>query len=162
LARRVFFSFHYERDIWRANVVRNSWVTQDREAAGFWDASLWEEAKKKGDDALKKLISDGLIGTSVTVVLIGAETYDRKWVKHEIIESYKRNNGLLGVYINQIEDQDGKTDQAGPNPFDSIYIERGGRKVYFSELYYTYYWFGDNGYKNMGSWIEEAATVAGR
>ena len=47
MARRVFFSFHYERDIWRANVVRNSWVTQDREAAGFWDASLWEEAKKK-------------------------------------------------------------------------------------------------------------------
>ncbi len=47
MARRVFFSFHYERDIWHANVVRNSWITQDREAAVFWDASLWEEAKKK-------------------------------------------------------------------------------------------------------------------
>ena len=48
MARRVFFSFHYERDIWRVNVVRNSWLTKGREAAGFWDASLWEEAKKKG------------------------------------------------------------------------------------------------------------------
>ena len=38
MARRVFFSFHYERDHWRANVVRNSWVTKDRESAGFFDA----------------------------------------------------------------------------------------------------------------------------
>ena len=57
MARRVFFSFHYERDIWRANQVRNSWVTQpDRESAGFFDASLWEEAKRKGDAAIKKMI----------------------------------------------------------------------------------------------------------
>jgi MTH538 TIR-like domain (DUF1863) len=47
MARRVFFSFHYERDIWRASIVRNSWVTKpDRQAAGFFDASIWEEAKK--------------------------------------------------------------------------------------------------------------------
>ena len=162
MARRVFFSFHYDRDIWRANVVRKSWVTQDRKAAGFWDASLWEEAKKKGDDAIKKLINDGLIGTSVTVVLIGAETYDRKWVKYEILESHKRNNGLLGIYINQIKDQDEKTDKAGPNPFKSIYIEQDGKKVYFSELYPTYYWFTGDGYKNIGSWIEKAAMAAGR
>jgi hypothetical protein len=28
MARRVFFSFHYERDAQRASVVRNSWVTK--------------------------------------------------------------------------------------------------------------------------------------
>jgi len=28
MARRVFFSFHHERDVWRANVVRHSWVTK--------------------------------------------------------------------------------------------------------------------------------------
>lgn len=26
MVRRVFFSFHYERDIWRANVVRYSFA----------------------------------------------------------------------------------------------------------------------------------------
>ena len=35
MPRRTFFCFHYEKDISRCNVVRNSWVTQDREAAGF-------------------------------------------------------------------------------------------------------------------------------
>lgn len=55
MARRVFFSFHYERDAWRAAQVRNSWVTQpDREAAGFWDAVAWEEVKKKGEEAVKR------------------------------------------------------------------------------------------------------------
>lgn len=39
MARRVFFSFHYERDIFQANVVPNSWRTGDREAAGSFDAS---------------------------------------------------------------------------------------------------------------------------
>lgn len=163
MARRVFFSFHYERDIWRANVVRNSWVTQpDREAAGFWDASLWEEAKKKGDEAIQSMIDEGLKGTSVTVVLIGAETWDRRWVKYEIQKSHERGNGLLGIYIHQIANQDGETDNQGKNPFESFYIERNGRRVYFSELYSTYYWFKDHGYDNLGAWVEAAAKVAGR
>ena len=162
MARRVFFSFHYERDIWRANVVRNSWVTQDREAAGFWDASLWEEAKKKNDDAIKRMIDKGLEGTSVTVVLIGKETSDRKWVKYEIKESYKKGNGLLGVYIHNIKGKDGYTDTKGDNPFDYIYIERADKKVYFSKMYPTYDWVNDDGYNNFGDWVEKAAKKAGR
>jgi hypothetical protein len=43
MARRVFFSFHYERDIWRANVVRKSWVVAGSREAEFIDASLWEK-----------------------------------------------------------------------------------------------------------------------
>ena len=162
MARRVFFSFHYERDIWRANVVRNSWATQDREAAGFWDASLWEEAKKRGDEAIERMIKDGLKSTSVTVVLIGVETSNRKWVRYEIKESYNQGNGLFGVYVHKIKDRDGKTDLEGENPFDYIYIEKDGEKVYFSELYPTYRWFSDDGYRNFGTWVEKAAKDAGR
>lgn len=47
MAKRTFFSFHYQRDIWRVNVVRNSGVVIGSSAAGFHDASLWEEAEKK-------------------------------------------------------------------------------------------------------------------
>jgi hypothetical protein len=50
----------------------DSWVTKDRESAGFWDAAAWEEVKKKGNDAIEKWIDDQLKGTSVTVVLIGS------------------------------------------------------------------------------------------
>jgi hypothetical protein len=35
-------------------VVRNSWVTKDREDAGFWDAAAWESAKKNTDAEIEK------------------------------------------------------------------------------------------------------------
>src|ERR1700674_4420790 len=116
MARKVFFSFRHERDIWRTNVVRNSGVVEGCAAAGFHDASLWEEAKKKGDADVKKLIDRGLIGTSVTVVLIGAETSTRKFVDYEIGQSIARGNGLLGIKISLIRDKDGKTDVQGAVP----------------------------------------------
>ena len=43
-----FFSFHYERDAWRAGQVRNSWV--ERKTArvrAFWDAATWEEVQEE-------------------------------------------------------------------------------------------------------------------
>ena len=71
MARRAFFSFHHSGDVWRAGQVRNSWVTQDRESAGFWDAAAWEEVQKKDKATVEKWIDEQMKGTSVTVVLIG-------------------------------------------------------------------------------------------
>lgn len=162
MARRVFFSFHYERDIWRANVVRKSWITQDREAAGFWDSSLWERAKKEGDAAIKRIIDNGMKGTSVTAVLIGAETSNRKWVKYEVKESHKQGKGVLGVYIHNIKDADRNTDEKGSNSFGQIDVDADGKPVYFWQLYPTYDYIDDNGYGNFGTWVEKAAEKAGR
>jgi hypothetical protein len=138
--RNVFFSFHYQRDIWRANVVRNSDVVIGESAAGFRDASLWEEAKKKGDKAIKALIDEGLKGTSVTVVLIGAETSNRTYVTYEIEKSIERGNGLLGLRIHNIKDQNGNTDFMGAVP---------------SKLsgYPTYSWTNST---DFAKWVEDA------
>jgi hypothetical protein len=133
MARRVFFSFHYERDVWRATVVRNSWVTKGNYIeAGFIDSAEFEKIKKQGDQAIKKWIDEQLEGTSVTVVLIGAETYLRKWVRYEIIKSFDKRNGLLGVYIHNIKDGKGKIDLKGPNPFEyvGIFIDKNGDGFY--------------------------------
>ena len=46
MARRVFFSFHYA-DIMNANIVRNSGQFKPNSETGFYDKSLWEEAKPK-------------------------------------------------------------------------------------------------------------------
>lgn len=162
MARRVFFSFHFERDVWRAGQVRNSWVTKDRESAGFWDAAAWEEVKKKSDDEIEKWIANQLIGTSVTVVLIGAETSTRKYVGYEIKQSYNKGNGILGIYIHNIKDSNGKTDTAGPNPLDNWYVEKDGVKTYFSSMYPTYDWVLNDGYHNLGKWVEDAASKAGK
>jgi hypothetical protein len=104
MARRVFFSFHYQNDIFRVNIVRKSGVVLGNSAAGFQDASLWEKTKKQGTAAVKKLIDRGLEGTTVTCVLIGQKTANRRYVTYEIEQSVKRGNGLLGIHINGIKD----------------------------------------------------------
>jgi len=88
MAKRVFFSFHHD-DVksFRANVVRQHWVTKpNRDVAGFFDASIWEKAKKEGSTALKRMINSGLKNTSNTCVLIGTGTYKRPWVRYEIFK----------------------------------------------------------------------------
>ena len=144
--RRTFFSFEYS-DVTRAMVVRNSWVTQDRTARGFIDAAEFESLKRQGDDAVKRWIDGQLSNTSVTVVLVGAGTCSSKWVKYEIEASIARGNGLLGVDVSKIRDMAGRsTDRCGRIPSG----------------YPFYLWNNDDGYNNLGSWIEKAAKAAGR
>jgi hypothetical protein len=100
MARRVFFSFHFD-DSWRANQVRMANVVGGAEVAGFYDHSLYEE-KKRGGHAIRREILKQLDGTSVTVVLIGTRTAERPWVDFEIRESVKRDNGLVGIAIHHL------------------------------------------------------------
>ena len=147
MARRVFFSFKYKPDVSRAMVVRNSWVTQGREASGFIDAAAFESIKRQGDAVIRRWIDRQLNGTSVTVVLVGARTCTSRWVKYEIDQSIRKGNGLLGIDISKIKDLDGNT------------TKRCGQ---IPEGYSFHLWNKDNGYKNMGDWIEKAARDAGR
>jgi hypothetical protein len=105
MPRTVFFSFHYQRDIMRVQIVKNHYVTKGNyTAAGFFDGSLEEKAKKEGDDVVKRLINKGLNGCSVTCVLIGAETYTRRWVDYEIFKSVELGMGVFGIRIHKIPD----------------------------------------------------------
>ena len=128
-------------------IVKNSWVTQGKEAAGFIDATDFEEVKRKGDTAIKNWIDSQLQGTSVTVVLVGEKTCSSRWVKYEIEKSIEIGNGLLGIDVSKIKDLQGNTsDRCGKIP----------------NGYNFYLWNNDEGYKNMGDWIEKAAKDAGR
>lgn len=158
MARQTFFSFRYKADNWRAANIRNSWVTKDRKAAGFFDSAEWEEVKKKKDSDIEKWIDGQLNGTSVTVVLIGSDTAGKKWIDYEITASHKKGNGMLGIYIHKKKDKDGKTTTKGKNPFDKWNFKRGEEVV----EYPTYDWVDNDGYNNIGDWIEAAAKAAGR
>lgn len=119
--RRVFFSFHYQNDIWRVNQIRNSWRYQHenrRVAEGFFDGSIWERSKRTSDDSLKVLIREGIKNTSVTCVLAGSATFARRWVRYEIARSIVKGNGLLVVRVHNMKNQAGYVSQAGPNPLD--------------------------------------------
>lgn len=158
MARQTFFSFRYENDNWRAGIVRNSYVTQDRKAAGFFDSAEWEEVKKKKDSEIEKWIDEQLKGTSVTVVLIGSDTYGKKWINYEIKASHNKGNGMLGIYIHNLKNSKGETATKGKNPFEYYEFKSNGKVV----TYPVYDYIDDDGYKNMGDWIEAAAKLAGK
>lgn len=146
MAKRVFFSFHYQDVIdFRANVVRNHWVTKkDSEAAGFFDASIWEDAKKESDDALKRLINKELKNTSVTTVLTGTETHARKWVRYETFKSIERGNHVIAVHINKISCKKKLTKSLGPDPFKhlGLYFKDGkAHPIYRATLTGKWYYF---------------------
>jgi len=148
MARHVFFSFHYQRDIWRVNQIRNIPNIAGSAAAGFHDASLWEEAKKKGDAAIRNLIDEGLKGTSVTVVFIGAKTAGRKYINYEIEKSIERGNGIVGIQIHHLQDQNGETDSVGATPAKLTAAGAGVYKFVNKE--------------KLAERIEQAAIAAGK
>lgn len=158
MARQVFFSFHYRRDVKRVMQVRNSWVVRkDGEATPFYDKAEFEEAKKRAG-GIEKWIEQQLSGTSVTVVLFGAETYNRPWVQHEIKRSHELGKGILAIDIHSINGLGAGPDVQGQNPLDYWHVNG----VPFSKRYRTYDWMKDDGYNNMPRWIEDAAKAAGR
>ena len=159
MTREIVFSFHYERDAWRAGQVRNSDLLPNEDEYGFIDAAAWEEIKRKGDAAIQAWIKEQLEGTSVTVVLIGAETADRPWVDYEIRESWKRGNAIIGLYIHNVKDQESKADTQGQNPLEHIYLANG-QALYF--VCATYDWVLDDGRNNLGSWADDAAVARAR
>ncbi|WAT17939.1 TIR domain-containing protein [Aurantiacibacter sp. MUD11] len=162
MARRVFFSFHYARDVRRIQQVRQSWVVRPGgEAQPFYDAAEFEQAKRRAG-GIEAWIEEQLKGTSVTVVLYGAETHLREWVGYEIKRSHELGKGMLAIDIHSIRDPQHGADVAGPNPLSNWHITAGGRRTYLNEIYANYDWVRDNGYQNMPQWIEQAARNAGR
>ena len=169
MKRRVFFSFHYGRDVGRIGQIRNSWLTKG-ESSKFLDAAEWESIKRNGDAAISNWINEQLNGTSVTVVLIGAKTADRRWVRYEIKKSIAKRNGLVGIYIHNVKDfktrqtkdfKTRQTDDKGENPFEKHF----GFKPVNHPVYpccNDYDWVNNDGYNNIEDWIETAAQQAGR
>jgi hypothetical protein len=160
MARHVFFSFHYERDVRRAAQVRNAWVVRRKGTAQpFYDHAKWETAKKKNT---QQWIEEQLYGASVTAVLIGAETAGSKWVHYELQRSHELKMGILGIYIHKVKDPVDGTCKKGRNPLDDLIVEHDGQEKPFSSLYRTYDWVKDDGYNNLTAWVETAAGAAGR
>lgn len=135
MARRTFFSFHYQEDVWRAWNVRNCWVVNDDQTSvGFFDASVFEASKKEGAEALKTFLRNGLNNTSVTCVLAGQHTAARRWVRYEIVRSVLKGNGLLTVDIHGLRNSEKELGVKGTDPLDEVGVYLANDKIFFAEL----------------------------
>ncbi|MBK5961288.1 molecular chaperone Tir [Rhodoplanes elegans] len=159
MARHVFFSFHFANDFWRTQQVRNINALDGQTLANPND---WEAIKKKGDAAIEKWIADQMHGKSCVVVLVGAETASRQWVMYEIKKAWGDEKGVLGIRINGLLDQNGKSSTAGVNPFSKLTI---GNKSFADVAPLKVPAGADSKAiyasisKNIESWIEEAIKI---
>jgi MTH538 TIR-like domain (DUF1863) len=133
MARKTFFSFHYQPDVQRSFVVKNSQVVKDRDDAGFMDSSAFERAKNENPDSLKRFLAKEMEGSSVVCVLAGAETALRRWVRFEILQALFDGRGLMGIRIHTIGGFNKQPCAAGPNPFDLLGVYVNEKKMHVVE-----------------------------
>ncbi|MCX5751362.1 MAG: TIR domain-containing protein [Candidatus Saganbacteria bacterium] len=124
--RQVFYSFYYKRDCWRASTVRSIGAIEGNKPAPDND---WETIASGGDDEIKKWIKEQMEYRSCTIVLVGTNTANRKWINHEIVQSWNASMGVVGIYIHGLKNQDGYISEQGENPFDYIAYGNSGKKL---------------------------------
>jgi hypothetical protein len=123
MTRRVFFSFHFDRDAWRVGQVRNHAITSGIET---FRQGEWESVRRYDDTTIKAWIDKELNNTSVTVVLIGAETYKRPYIKYELRKSWEKEKGILGIRIHNLMNQYRQTDEFGSVDFGLSFLDKNG------------------------------------
>ena len=120
MARKVFYSFHYQNDAWRAGQVRNMNKLEGDEPLS---TNAWEEVQRKGDDNIQAWIDENMKGKSCLVVLVGEKTYSRKWCKYEIYHAWKEKKGIVCIYVHGLKNQDGEQSAKGRNPLELFCID---------------------------------------
>lgn len=154
MARKCFYSFHYKPDSQRAAQVRQIGAIEGNKPASDND---WETITRGGDAAIKNWIASQMKGKSCTVVLVGSNTADRKWINHEIVKSWDEGMGVVGIYIHGLKNLDGKISSKGQNPFD--YITFGDTNKKLSSVVKCYNPAGTNS-KERYAWISKHLSNA--
>ncbi|MFC3677768.1 TIR domain-containing protein [Ferrovibrio xuzhouensis] len=117
MPKKLFYSFHFDRDVWRTSQVRNIGSVEGREPV---NQNKWEEVKRGGDAAIQRWIDAQMADRDCLVVLIGAETASRPWITYEIKKAWANRIGVFGIRIHKLLDAAGNPCVAGPSPFSDI------------------------------------------
>ena len=160
MARRIFYSFHYDGDRDRVAQVRNMGVVEGTPIASDHD---WEQIKRGGDRAIQNWIDGQMKGTTCCVVLIGRGTANRKWVNYEIDQAWKQKKGVVGIHIYELKNLQGEKSTKGANPLDYVSISPGRSVSSVARTYdpplvdskevYAYI------KRSLPAWIEEAIGI---
>lgn len=164
IKRQIFYSFHYANDVFRVQQIRNIGSLEDNQPVSPND---WEEVKRGGDKAIERWIDNNMQNRTCIVVLVGEETHQRPWVRHEIKKAWNEKKGVLGIHIHnfkcmrKIKDNpysSGKCSQ-GKNPFDTFTVN--GKDL--SSIVHCYNPNPNDPYNdvknNLESWVEAAIKI---
>ena len=153
----VFYSFHYDNDVFRVQQIRNMGVLEGNEPVS---ANEWEQVKRGGNAAVERWIEENMKYKRCVIVLIGSETAHRPWVRHEIKRAWELNKGLIGIYIHNLRCPRTGTCTKGPNPF-STWSVSGQSMANYVTCYEPPSWdaYGDIS-RNLETWVALATAQA--
>ncbi|HTA83463.1 MAG TPA: TIR domain-containing protein [Bacteroidia bacterium] len=122
--RKIFYSFHYDHDVFRVQQIRNIGTLEENEPV---KANAWEDIKKGGDKAIENWINDTMKDRNCAVILVGEKTAERPWVRYEIKKAWADGKGVLGIHIHNLKcpvkireyPYTGKSNK-GVNPFETF------------------------------------------
>ncbi len=160
MARKVFYSFHFDNDYWRVNQIRYIGAVEGQTILAPND---WEEVKRKGKASIQKWIDDNMKGRGCVIVLIGSQTAKREWVDYEIKKAWVENKGLLGVYIHRLLDRDQNASPKGQDPFATWTVDQKKPMRDYVNVYDPPYTNSKDAYNyianNVETWVESAVKA---
>ena len=163
MARQCFYSFHFKPDNWRAATVRSIGVIEGNEPASDneWEAITSGPDK---DEKIQSWIARQMKGKTCNIVLVGAETANRKWINHEIVKAWNDGLGVVGIRIHGLKSSAGLISSQGANPFD--FITHGPTKKPLSSIVKCYNSAGADSKerydwiaKHLANAVEETVTI---
>ena len=151
MAKKVFYSFYYDEDVWRVQQIRNIGSV---EGQPLLKANEWEEIRRKGTQSIQNWINDQMNYKDCVIVLIGEHTADREWVQYEVKLAKAKGKPMLGIYIHNIKDSAGKTSNKGKNPFDVVFGYGKHNYACYEPRDSTRFYNGIKAYDDIGNNIE--------
>ncbi|MBH0072237.1 TIR domain-containing protein [Pseudoalteromonas sp. NZS127] len=152
----VFYSFHFGNDVMRVQQIRNIGSIEGNAPT---TPNEWETLKRTGKKAVENWIDQNMKYKRCIIVLIGSETAQRPWVKHEIIKAWNDGKAILGIHIHNLKCPRNGVSCKGVNPFELIKFDNGKK---LSEFIPCYDPKSNNAYTeisaNISNWINHAIT----
>lgn len=117
MAKSVFYSFHYDNDVHRVQLVRQiDALTGAPEITG----QNWEQVRYKTETAIQNWIDKEMNYKKAVIVLIGRKTSERHYVQYEIERAWSMKKPLLGVRIHGLASLSDGADSPGEDPFQAL------------------------------------------
>lgn len=162
MARKVFFSFHYERDSQRVSQIREcNCISQHFTKSPFLPKSEWEAIQRTDETAVRNWIDKNMNGTSVPILCFWLETHTRPWVKYELEKAHREKGGIVAIDLSSMSTMQNQIDPIGINPLKKAY-DSSRTELFNYSNYKTYHWINNEGRNNINKWVENAAQLVGR
>lgn len=165
MKRQVFYSFHYDKDAFRVQQIRNIGAFDGNEPVSSND---WESVKRGGDTSIQNWIDNNMKYKNCVIVLIGEETSERHWVRYEIKKAWSEGRALLGIYIHNLKCprlaqqspwSEGRCNQ-GRNPFETFKTANGTLLSNVVSCHNPNFLDPYNAIKqNIEKWVEDAIRI---